>query len=246
MPVPAVQLYSVRTEMIARPGPTLQAVSEMGYRAVEPTAGLVGEDPHAFRGLLDAAGLAVCSLHGPLLDERADAVLDAARVLGAGTVVIPAIRADGFAGAEAVAASARLVNEAARRAAGAGLRLAYHNHHWEFAAQEDGRPAYEVFAGLLDPEVLLELDVYWAAVGGADVPGLLARLGDRVSHLHVKDGPATVEAPMTAVGSGTLPIPDILAAAPAGAWRIVELDRCEGDMLAALAASRRYLAGLAA
>ncbi|WP_344746541.1 Gfo/Idh/MocA family protein [Streptosporangium vulgare] len=216
MPVPAVQLYSVRTEIATRPAETLRSVAEMGFRAVEPTAGLVGDDPHAFRDALASAGLTVSSLHGPLLDERRDAVAAAARAIGTDTVVIPAIAAEGFADRASVEDSARRVNEAVRWAAGAGLRLGYHNHHWEFAQVVAGRPAFELFADLLEPEALLEIDVYWAHMGGADVPELLGRLGERVSHLHVKDGPGTVDAPMTAVGSGTLPIPAILAAAPPG------------------------------
>ena len=39
------------------------------------------------------------------------------------------------------------------------------------------RPALEVLAGSLDAGVLLEVDTYWAAVGGQDVPALLGRLG---------------------------------------------------------------------
>jgi hypothetical protein len=49
---------------------------------------------------------------------------------------------------------------------------------------------------------------------------------------------------MTAVGAGNLPIPEILAAAPADAWRVVELDRCATDMLTALDDSYRYVSGL--
>ncbi|MGJ6963738.1 sugar phosphate isomerase/epimerase family protein [Streptosporangium sp. G11] len=246
MPVPALQLYSLRAEIATRPDTTLRSIAEIGFRAVEPTAGLVGDDPHAFRDALAAAGLTASSLHGPLLDERRDAVAAAAEVIGTDTVIIPAIMPEGFADRASVKESARRVNEAASWAATAGLRLGYHNHHWELTQVVAGRPAFELFTDLLEAEVLLEVDVYWAAVGGADVPELLARLGKRVSHLHVKDGPGTVDAPMTAVGSGTLPIPAILAAAPPGAWRIVELDRCDGDMLDALARSHRYLAGLAA
>ena len=56
----------------------------------------------------------------------------------------------------------------------------------------DGRHALEVFADQLDPDVMLEVDTYWAYAGGADVPALLGRLGDRVVALHVKDGDGTL------------------------------------------------------
>jgi sugar phosphate isomerase/epimerase len=48
-------------------------------------------------------------------------------------------------------------------------------------------------------------------VAGQDVPALLGRLGERVRYLHVKDGPVTRDDPMTAVGSGRMPVAEILA-----------------------------------
>ena len=46
---------------------------------------------------------------------------------------------------------------------------------------------------------------------------------------------------MSAGGAGKLPIAEILAAAPADAHRIVELDRCDGDVFTALAESYTFL-----
>ena len=99
-----------------------------------------------------------------------------------------------------------------------------------------------MLADELDPAVLLELDTYWAAVGGQDVPALLGRLGDRVGYLHVKDGPVTRDDLMTAVGAGRMPVAEILAAAPAERWRVVELDRCATDMMTAVGDSLAWLA----
>jgi sugar phosphate isomerase/epimerase len=78
-------------------------------------------------------------------------------------------------------------------------------------------------------------------VGGQDVVALLGRLGDRVRYLHVKDGPITRDDPMTAVGSGRMPVADILAVSQAE-WHIVELDRCATDMLTAVGDSLAWLA----
>ena len=91
------------------------------------------------------------------------------------------------------------------------------------------------------PDVVLEVDTYWAYAGGADVPALLGRLGDRVVALHVKDGDGTLDTfGQVAVGSGSLPIWDIIAAAP-DALRVVELDDSAGDVFDALRDSRTYL-----
>jgi sugar phosphate isomerase/epimerase len=111
-----------------------------------------------------------------------------------------------------------------------------------------GRTGLEVLADALDPAVLLEVDTYWAAVGGEDVVALLGRLGDRVRYLHVKDGPVTRDDPMTAVGAGRMPVAEVLAACPSAEWHVVELDRCATDVLTAVRDSLGWLAarGLAA
>ena len=48
-----------------------------------------------------------------------------------------------------------------------GSRLGYHNHDFEFAPL-DGTTIWDVLLAELPPRVELELDVYWAAVGGRD------------------------------------------------------------------------------
>jgi len=96
-----------------------------------------------------------------------------------------------------------------------GVTVGYHNHAWELSSHIDGRPALELFADLLDPVVLLEIDTYWAATAGQDVPALLRRLGARVFALHLKDGPLNGDiAAQLPLGRGDLPAPEIIAAAP--------------------------------
>jgi sugar phosphate isomerase/epimerase len=242
----AVQLYSVRDHLARDREATLRRLAGMGYREVE--AFDPARDAPGLRAGLDAAGLAACSTHTRVVPGDRDALPGVLAALGTDTAIVPAIAPAEFADAAGVSRVAEQLNEAAAWARGHGLRLGYHNHDWELASRIGGRPALEVLAEQLDPEVFLEVDVYWVAVGGVDVPELLGRLGARVRYLHVKDGPADAadrDAPMTAVGAGTLPIPDILAAAPQ-ARRVVELDDCATDMFDALAASLDYLATLAA
>ncbi len=171
----ALQLYTVRDELAAGRAAVLAAIRSFGYGAVEPYDVLT--DPDALRADLDEAGLAVCSVHARALGDDAGALLDGARRVGAGTVIVPSVPAERFADRDAVAALARDLNEAAARAAGAGLRFGYHNHAFEFS-QVDGRAGLEVLADALDQGVLLDVDTYWAAVGCQDpdaVPALLGR-----------------------------------------------------------------------
>ncbi len=89
---------------------------------------------------------------------------------------------------------------------------------------------------------MLEVDTYWAQVAGASAPELLARLGDRVRFIHVKDGDISRDdLGQRAVGDGRMPVLDVLAAAP-GAVRVIELDDYAGDVFDALERSVQFLA----
>ena len=234
----ALQLYTVRDQLASGRKAVLGAIRGYGYAAVEPYDVLT--DPEALRADLDEAGLAVCAVHAKALGEDAGAFLDGAKTVGADTVIVPWAPPERFADADAIAELARELNDGAARAAGLGLRFGYHNHDFELA-MVGGRTGLEALADALDPAVLLEVDTYWAAVGGQDVPKLLGRLGDRVRYLHVKDGPVTKDDPMTAVGGGRMPVAEILAACPSAEWHVVELDRCATDVLIAVRDSLSWL-----
>lgn len=235
----AVQLYTFRLTPAADRPALLQALARAGYGAVEPFGDPAGAAQ--LRSELDQAGLGVCSLHAHVERDGLERVAAAARTLGTETIVVPSLEREGWGEAGSVRRIAAQVNELGRRAAGEGLRVAYHNHWFEMA-DVDGRPALELFADALDPDILLEVDIYWAVVGGQDAAALLARLGERVRYLHLKDGPADdPKAPMTAVGTGAVPVAEVLKAAPAVEWNIIELDDCATDVLTAVRESAGWL-----
>jgi sugar phosphate isomerase/epimerase len=219
----------------------LARIAAFGYGAVEPFNIL--SDPDGLRADMTAVGLTACSVHAIPSGEDAEPVARAARTLGADTIIVPHLPPARFADADGVREVAAELNEMAAWAADRGLRIGYHNHDFELSSLIGGRPALEVLTDQLDAAVLLEVDTYWAAVGGQDVPGLLGRLGDRVRYLHVKDGPVVSrDDQMTAVGSGRMPVAEILAASPSAQWHVVELDRCATDMMTAVGDSLDWLA----
>ncbi|HUQ78285.1 MAG TPA: TIM barrel protein [Patescibacteria group bacterium] len=235
----SIQLYAVRAALADDLNGTLARLAGLGFRRVEPYDLVAFRD--GLRAGLPAHGLAAPTAHCELLSGDLDAVLDAAAELGIATLVQPWASPDRWQTAAGVGRLADELNEAARAASSRGLRIGYHNHHFELESLIGSRHALEVFADLLAPDVALEIDTYWAFAGGADVPALLRRLGDRVVALHLKDGDGTLDtARQVAVGSGALPIREIIAAAPA-ALRVVELDDTAGDMFEAIRASRAFL-----
>ncbi|MGQ7786574.1 sugar phosphate isomerase/epimerase family protein [Nesterenkonia sp. K-15-9-6] len=237
----SIQLYTVRDHLTADAGETLERLAGIGFTQVEPF-GLV-DFADQLAEPMARLGLSAPTAHVKLAGADLDAVFSAARRLGVGTVVDPLIDPARWSSRDGVEGVARELREASARAADQGLRVGYHNHAFELENRIAGVPALEVFAEAAGDAVDLEVDTYWAEVGGESAPDLLRRLGERVVAIHVKDGPKTKEnTDQVAVGSGSMPIAEILAAAPQ-ALPVVELDDFAGEIFDAVVASHAHLAG---
>lgn len=258
---PSVQLYSVRDAISQDLHGAIARIADIGFTQVEPYAFVESADQLEIA--FAASGVTAPSGHAPVIDSESPArTFEAANRLGITTVIDPFIPSDRWQYADGVKAIAERVNALAEQAATYGLRFGYHNHQWEFTNQIDGRPAYEVFAEQISSEVVLELDTFWATVGGADVPALLRALGERVQFLHIKDGkaggdiatslpsnesalvvPEALAAAFkeqTPAGQGDVDVRAILAAAP-HALRVVEFDDYAHDVFDGIAESFTWL-----
>jgi sugar phosphate isomerase/epimerase len=219
----------------------LERVAKIGYAAVEP-AGLYEMTPADFKARIDDLGMRVSSTHlqGRVDGEDLDQIADDAAATGAPYMVVPFLPPDTFRDADAVRRLAERLVPAADAAESRGMKVAYHNHNFEFV-NAGGRSGFDVFVDSLDPRIFLEVDIYWAQTAGVDPAALVQRLGSRAPLLHVKDGPCTQEDDMVAVGDGEVDIPAVLNANDAVEWHIVELDRYAGDMWDAVERSYAYL-----
>jgi sugar phosphate isomerase/epimerase len=179
-----IQLYSVRDDIgPSRLDDTLARLAAYGFTHAEPYDILTA--PNALTNALDRSGLTATTTHADVVTRDRNAIFNAADLLGIKTVIVPWVEPSTIADRAGVEKLADAVNAAAEHAAERGIRIGYHNHDFEFAQHVDDVPVYELLVDLLDPTVVLELDVYWAGVGGADVFELIPRLGDRVRFLHV-------------------------------------------------------------
>jgi sugar phosphate isomerase/epimerase len=235
----SVQLYTVREALASDLPGTLRRVADLGYRNVELYGFVDLADQYA--ELLPSVALAAPSAHARLLGQDVGVIFEAAKKIGVTTVIDPHIDRTLWTTQQGIAGAAAALNEIAKIGAEHGLTIGYHNHWWETENRIDGAPALEIFADHLDAGVVLEVDTYWAEVGGVSAADLLRTLGERVQLIHVKDGSVTHDdQDQVAVGSGKIDVLAILAAAPQ-ALRVVELDGCDGDVFAALADSFAYL-----
>lgn len=242
----SVQLYTVRDALAADSAATLRRLADIGFTRVEPF-GFSPDQLDSVRALADV-GLSAPSVHANYLADGVDqaALFAAAAEAGITTVIEPFTTAEHTSTADAAAHLADRLNAAGEIAASFGLKSGYHNHQWELEARIGETSALEYLAGLLDDSLTLEIDTYWAQVGGENPAALLTRLGDRVSLIHVKDGDASTDTlRQLPAGEGVIDIPAILAAAPQ-AIRVVEFDAYAGDIFDGLAASYRYLTELEA
>jgi len=238
----SVQLYTVRDRLSADPDAVLADLAEAGLTKVEPY-GLVDFRDALAEGL-PKHGLTAPSTHAALFDADLDRTFDVAAELGVQTVVAPVSDRTAWGDADQIAAIAEGLNAAATVGADRGIKVGYHNHWWELEHDFDGRTGLDVLASHLSDDVVLEVDTYWALVGGADVSALLERLGDRVFALHLKDGDGTRDNKnQVAAGQGQVPILDFVAACPSMQLGVIELDDSRGDLTQAVRDSFAYLNG---
>ena len=219
-----LQLWSLREYLPKDLPGTLARVRDMGFTEIEG-AGLWGHSAADFRKALDTAGLRCQSAHmgyERLRDDAAGAFAEA-RSMGATWVVCPWIPHDKGFTREVTLAAVAVFNRVGAAAKAAGLRFAYHCHGYEFVPSSEGT-LFDTLAGATDPQqVAIQVDVFHTYHGGADPAALIAKLGSRVTSLHLKDlkkgapviagagvGTPDIDVP---VGSGQIDMPAVLTAA---------------------------------
>ena len=242
----ALQLYTVRRLAADDLRGTLGAVAAAGYRAVE-LAGLPEIPPGELRRLLDEAGLRVVAAHEGIEGLRGDVgtVADRLAEVGCPRVIVPWMPEEDRRSADDVRRFAAELGGFAEAVAERGMRLGYHNHAFEFEPL-DGTTVWDVLLAELPPEVELELDVYWAAVGGRDPVAEIQANPERIRLLHMKDMAAGAEPRDAPAGHGTLPFPDIVEAGRSAGveWFVVEQDEPD-DAIDDIERAFSYLDGLA-
>lgn len=167
---------------------------------------------------------------------------------------------------------AELFNNVGKLARERGMRFYYHNHFQEFQRIGDDY-VYDLILENTDPDLVkLEIDTYWMHRGGQDPVAWMQKCADRVILLHQKDFPADAPQPLnlfdgvvsptenidlevflerkdercfTEIGTGVLPIQDIIDAAgtlPNLDYLILEQDHTAMDEIESVRTSREAFA----
>lgn len=250
----SVQLYSLRERAEKDFYAVLKDVADMGYVGVEP-AGFWNYTPAELKKVLDDLGLKIFSSHSPWCKpETVESAMEAAKALEVKKIAC-GYGPDNFKDLDAVKATADEVNAMVEKTSANGFELFIHNHYWEFD-RIDGKPKHQILAELC-PGLKFQIDSFWSTnKGKEDAVEMLKLFGDRVTLLHMKDGVCAQNAELAGtvkgnldmkidlmpLGTGTLPIPQIIEAMPDTVETvIVELDYCNVDMTKAIARSYEYM-----
>lgn len=236
-----LQLYTVRHALEKDFEGTIARVAATGYKEVE-LAGYFGRAPRDLRALLDHHGLSAPSAHVSLAPDQWRAALEAAPIVGHRYLVIAWIPPEERRTLDDYKRAAERLTHAAADAHAAGLRLAYHNHDFEFQPLE-GQLPYDVLLAGTDPTLVqLEMDLYWTVKGGQDPLAYFARWPGRFPMVHVKDGGPAPERRIVDVGSGTIDFRRIFAHADQAGIRHYFVEHDEpSDPFASIRASYGYL-----
>ncbi|TCN57526.1 sugar phosphate isomerase/epimerase [Flavobacterium circumlabens] len=211
-----LQLYTLREEIPKDIKATLEKVSSAGFTTVETYGFSIkdqfwGLSPAELKKILDTNHLKAVSGHygiGSFLSDgdtaELKAAIAAARILKSEYLTIPWIDPPFRKNSEDYKKIAGRLNEAGKMCQDAGLKLAYHNHDFEFE-DHNGVTGYEILLKETDKDlVYFEMDLYWVVRAGKDPLHIFKENPGRFKLWHVKDMDKLKPALNAEVGSGSI------------------------------------------
>lgn len=279
-----LQLYTLRDALATDVKGTIEKVAAIGYNQVETFYGEAGPhstnqfwglDPKAFKSLLKTNGLTTPSGHYQLndyltpgngKDTSLKSQIAIAAAVGQAYFVVPVpplylwdkhpATSDDY---KFIAAQLNKAGELCKRS---NLKMAYHNHFWEFRKLPDSKETgYDILLKETVPSLVsFELDLFWTIKSGVDPVVLFKQAPGRFPMLHIKDvakdntatiadtGNETSEhilsgVTFTEVGTGSVNFKQILEHAPTGGvkYLYVEQDKITIDPFDSVRQSCTYV-----
>ena len=250
-----LQLYTLRDAMAKSVAGTLSRVAEIGYNSVEATYSdgkYYGTEPKAFAQLLKQNNLIMPSTHyllgedaknqGTLLNGWDKAAEDAASV-GQKFMICAWLSPKERGKLDHYKKLADDFNRAGEISKKAGLQFCYHNHDFEFIA-ENGKYPYDILLENTDKNLVkFEIDLYWLTRAGQDPVALIEKHPGRFPLWHIKDMDKTEKKMFTEVGNGVVNFKRIFEHNKKAGLKyfFVEEDICPGDPFDSITQSITYI-----
>ena len=241
--VVGLQLYTLRDQIQQDVKGVIAKVAEAGYKEVETFGytkenGYWGLDANAFNDLLKSHNLVSPSGHyglDPYLEggneDLLQSYIDAGKTIGQTYITIPYLGDKLRNSADDYRKLAKRINQAAETCQKAGMKLAYHNHDFEFKEYGD-TTGYEILLKETDPALVkMEIDLYWAYRAGKDPVAMMQEHPGRFVMWHVKDMDKNDKTLNTEVGSGSIDYKKLFSSAQSEAEHIfVEQENFAANM----------------
>lgn len=187
----ALQLYSVREDSVRDFPAALKSVADIGYEGVE-FAGYHGRRAAELRRMLDSAGLKAAGTHvsiNALLGDELRRTIQFNQILGNALLIVSWLPEERRRSKAEWLKTAHLMNIIAQKLKPEGLRLAYHNHEFEFQPM-DGELPWNLFFNATSPYVVMQLDTGNAMQAGISPDGILEIIKNypnRAATVHLKE-----------------------------------------------------------
>jgi len=200
-----LQLFTLRDLLLQDPKEVLKSVAKIGYSHVETfgadinTASFWGLNVDELKKILNDNDLKTYSGHydlGKYLSkahqdkENIEKYIEIAHNLGQKYITAPVPPMDQLNKLEVgdYQYMAEQLNKAGEMAKKAGIKMAYHNHFWEFKAFGNGTKGLDILLAFTEPDlVAFELDLFWTKKAGENPQSYFSKFPGRFPMWHVKD-----------------------------------------------------------
>ena len=192
-----LQLWTVQKEMALDPKGTLKALASYGYKQIESFQGekgvFWGMTAKEFKTYMDELGMNIISTHcNPEYTMKKETekefgkLVDDAASIGMKYLINPFLGS--LKTADEWKKAAEGLNRQGEMAAKAGLRVAYHNHNFEFKKFADGTMPEVILLEGTDPKLVdFEMDIFWVVKAGENPEEWLKKYNNRFKLCHIKD-----------------------------------------------------------
>ncbi len=179
----SLQLYSIQEETKKDFKSSVKRVAGIGYKGVE-FAGYGGLSSEELKNLLKENNLYSVGSHTgiQIFENSFEEELAFNKAIGSQYIICPYAETDTK---EKIDKLTRLLNSAAGLAVKENIKVGYHNHANEFI-EIDGKLPLDMIAENTGDNVILELDVFWAAYAGIDPIEYIKKWGGKIELIHMK------------------------------------------------------------
>jgi len=216
-----LQLYSLRDELQEGLSGVFKKIAAAGYNSVE-MYGYSAKDAFFKTSAKEVAVLLkenkIISPSGhyqlDLFNNDGQQTIDAASELGHKYIVIPWFPEEQRNSLDDYKLIAERINKAALLCKQNNIKMAYHNHDFEFKKWEGDVTGYDILLKECHQSLVdFELDLFWVVTAGLDPIKLFEQHPGRFKMWHVKDMDKTDSKQQTEVGSGSINFKSIFAKA---------------------------------